>query len=39
MIVNMKTLKLDYNYGHKIMRIFGVLPNFPFTTSETKPDY
>ena len=21
------------------MRSFDVLPNFPFTTSETKPDY
>ena len=28
-----------YNYGHNIMRIFYVLPNFPFTTSEKKPDY
>ena len=28
-----------YNHGHNIMRIFYVLPNFPFTTSETKPDY
>ena len=30
---------LDYNHGHNIMRIFDVLLNFPFTTSETKPDY
>ena len=22
-----------------ILRIFDVLPNFPFTTSERKPDY
>ena len=28
-----------YNHGHNIMRIFDVLPHFPFTTSETKPDY
>ena len=28
-----------YNHGHNILRIFDVLPNFPFTTSETKPDY
>ena len=28
-----------YNDGHNIMRIFDVFPNFPFTTSETKPDY
>ena len=26
------------NYGHNIMRIADVLPNFPFTTSEAKPD-
>ena len=26
-------------HGHNIMRIFDVLPNFPFTTSETKPGY
>ena len=31
--------KGDYNYGHIIMRIFAALPNFLFTTSETKPDY
>ena len=24
------------NHGHNIMRIFHVLPNFLFTTSETK---
>ena len=24
------------NHGHNIFRIFDVLPNFPFTTSETK---
>ena len=29
----------DYNHGYNIMRIFDVLPNFPFTTSEKKPDY
>ena len=28
-----------YNHGHNIMRIFDVLPNFPFTASDTKPDY
>ena len=27
------------NHGHNILRIFYVLPNFRFTTSETKPDY
>ena len=30
---------LFYNHGYNIMRIFYVLPKFPFTTSETKPDY
>ena len=28
-----------YNHGYNIMRIFYVLPKFPVTTSETKPDY
>ena len=28
-----------YDHGQNIMRIFNVLPNFPFTTSEMKPDY
>ena len=27
------------NHGHNILRLFDVLPNFPFTTSETKRDY
>ena len=31
--------ELNYSHGHNIMRIFDVLPNFPFTTSETKLDY
>ena len=25
--------------GHNILRLFDVLPNFHFTTSETKRDY
>ena len=25
-----------YNTGHDILRLFYVLPNFPFTTSEMK---
>ena len=29
----------NYNHGHNIMRIFDVLPNFPFTASGTKSDY
>ena len=28
-----------YNHGHNVMRIFDVLPNFPFTASEMKPGY
>ena len=27
-----------YNHGHNIFRIFDVLPNFPFTTSEMMRD-
>ena len=27
------------NDGHNILRPFDVLPDFPFTTSETKRDY
>ena len=29
----------SYNDFHNILRLFGVLPNFPFTTSETMCDY
>ena len=28
----------NYNYGHNITRILDILSNFPFTTSEMKPD-
>ena len=28
-----------YNEFHNILRLFNVLPNFPFTTSETMGDY
>ena len=28
-----------YNLGHNILRLFDVLPNFPFTASETNHDY
>ena len=28
-----------YNHRHNILRLFDTLPNFLFTTSETKPDY
>ena len=27
------------NYGHNILRLFDVSPNFSFTTSETNRDY
>ena len=27
------------NHFHNILRLFDVVPNFPFTTSETKRDY
>ena len=30
---------LIYNQFHNILRLFDVLPNFPFTTSETIGDY
>ena len=29
----------DYNQFHNILRLFNVLPNFSFTTSETMGDY
>ena len=28
-----------YNHEHNILRLFDTLPNFLFTTSETKCDY
>ena len=28
-----------YNHGQNILRLFNTLPNFLFTTSETKRDY
>ena len=31
--------ELIYNHFHNILILFGVLPNFPFTKSETKRDY
>ena len=30
---------LNHNQLHNILRLFDVLPNFPFTTSETMRDY
>ena len=32
-------LNSHYNHGHNILKILDVLPIFPFSTSETKPDY
>ena len=33
-------MKLDtYSQFHNILRLFDVLPNFPFTTSEAMGDY
>ena len=29
----------NYNQFHNILRLFDVLQNFPFTTSETMGDY
>ena len=31
--------KTNCNHFHNILRLFYVLPNFPFTTSETMGDY
>ena len=38
-ISNLKTIGNICNHGNKIVGLFDVLPNFPFTTSETKRDY
>ena len=34
-----EALKTIYNHFHNILRLFDVLPNFPFTTSETMRNY
>ena len=34
-----KNKKTNYNHFHNILKLFDVLPNFPFTTSETMGDY
>ena len=31
--------KLVYKHFHKILKLFDVLPNFPFTTNKTMRDY
>ena len=38
-MVEIIILKESYNYGHNILRLNDVLPNFHFTTSESKLDY
>ena len=35
-IINLIT---THNQFHNILRLFDVLPNFPFATSETMEDY
>ena len=36
---NSGTEQAMYSLGHNILRLFDVLPNFPYTTSETNCDY
>ena len=36
---NTKVNEGKNNYGDNILRLFDTLPNFLFTTSETKHDY
>ena len=38
-LIDLRTYQTDYNYFHNILRLFVVLPNFPFTTNETIRDY
>ena len=35
----MRKNRPTYNYFQNILRLFDVLSNFPFTTSETMRDY
>ena len=39
--INLKHMEKVFgcNHFHNILRLFDVLPNFPFTTSETMRDY
>ena len=41
LVVNKNKSKRNFadNQFHNILRLFDVLPNFPFTTSETIGDY
>ena len=34
-----RVLNTPHNPFHNILRLLDVLPNFPFTTSETMGDY
>ena len=35
----MRCVASPFNQVHNILRLFDVLPNFPFTTSETMREY
>ena len=37
--VDIKGAEATYNHFHSTLRLFDVLTNFPFTTSETIRDY
>ena len=37
--MKIKRLDVSYHHFHNILRLFDVLPNFPFTTSETMRDF
>ena len=39
LIAILEIIPVLHNHFHNIFRLFDVLPNFPFTTSETKCDY
>ena len=39
MLNEKKKKKTFYNHFHNILRLFDILLNFPFTTSETMGDY
>ena len=40
LLIKNKNAKEDFadNHGYHISRVFNIWPNFPFITSETKPD-
>ena len=39
LLKNYLLLTHDFNHFHNILRLFDVLPNFPFNASEMKRDY